>query len=53
MTCALCTEPHEWESLQDKANARAADRKWQFEGYDSDGEQVKHYENRRIIQDGN
>ena len=25
---------------QDKANARAADRKWQFEGYDSDGEQV-------------
>ena len=28
--------------LQDKANARAADRKWQFEGYDSDGEQVKH-----------
>ena len=40
----MCTEPPEWESLliQDKANARAADRKWQFEGYDSDGEQGKH-----------
>ena len=25
-------------AFQDKANARAADRKWQFEGIDSDGE---------------